>query len=125
MSYNAVEVIATKRDGRELSNDAIAPAAFYDAARAVQFIRQQAKEWGIDPTRIAPARLFRAAFRDRLLTLLGDNAVLAIPTTPYPAPPQDHRVLAEIAELTDIPRPRVGLQRAKRAGLDRRAAPVR
>src|SRR5262249_15051893 len=33
--------------------DAIAPAAFHDAARAIQFIRHKAKDWNIDPTRIA------------------------------------------------------------------------
>lgn len=36
-----------------LSNDAIAPAAFHDAARAIQFLRHKAKDWGLDPTRIA------------------------------------------------------------------------
>jgi hypothetical protein len=36
-----------------LSQDAIAPAQFHDAARAIQFIRHNAKQWNIDPTRIA------------------------------------------------------------------------
>lgn len=36
-----------------LSSDAIAPAAFHDAARAIQYIRYRAKEWNLDPTRIA------------------------------------------------------------------------
>lgn len=36
-----------------LSSEAIAPAQFHDAARAVQFIRSKAGEWGIDPKRIA------------------------------------------------------------------------
>ncbi|NBV21401.1 MAG: alpha/beta hydrolase [Proteobacteria bacterium] len=36
-----------------LSRDAIAPAAFHDSARAVQFLRHQAKEWNLDPARIA------------------------------------------------------------------------
>ena len=36
-----------------LSSDAIAPAAFLDAARAVQFLRFKAREWKLDPTRIA------------------------------------------------------------------------
>jgi acetyl esterase len=31
----------------------IAPAQFHDAARAIQFIRHNAKAWNIDPTRIA------------------------------------------------------------------------
>lgn len=36
-----------------LSNEAIAPAQFFDAARAVQFIRHQAQAWNVDPKRIA------------------------------------------------------------------------
>lgn len=36
-----------------LSGEAKAPAQFHDAARAVQFIRFKAKEWNLDPTRIA------------------------------------------------------------------------
>lgn len=36
-----------------LSGDAIAPAQHLDAARAVQFIRHNAKKWNLDPTRIA------------------------------------------------------------------------
>lgn len=36
-----------------LSSQAIAPAPFLDAARAVQFIRHNAAQWNIDPTRIA------------------------------------------------------------------------
>ncbi|NQV27432.1 MAG: alpha/beta hydrolase fold domain-containing protein [Rhodopirellula sp.] len=36
-----------------LSNEAIAPAQFLDSARAVQFIRHNAKEWNLDPTSIA------------------------------------------------------------------------
>lgn len=36
-----------------LSNEAIAPAQFLDSARAIQFIRHNAKEWNLDPTRIA------------------------------------------------------------------------
>jgi len=36
-----------------LSDQAIAPAQFLDSARAVQFIRYKAKEWNLDPTRIA------------------------------------------------------------------------
>ncbi|MDZ4401135.1 alpha/beta hydrolase [Prosthecobacter sp.] len=35
------------------TNEAIAPAAFQDAARAIQFIRFKAKEWKLDPQRIA------------------------------------------------------------------------
>jgi len=35
------------------SNEAIAPAQFLDSARAIQFIRHNAKEWNLDTTRIA------------------------------------------------------------------------
>ncbi|MEQ8788520.1 MAG: alpha/beta hydrolase fold domain-containing protein [Pirellulaceae bacterium] len=35
------------------SSDAIAPASFVDSARAVQTIRHRAKEWNLDPERIA------------------------------------------------------------------------
>ncbi len=34
------------------TDTAIAPAQFHDAARAIQFIRHNAQEWNIDPTRI-------------------------------------------------------------------------
>ncbi|MBI2480393.1 MAG: alpha/beta hydrolase fold domain-containing protein [Planctomycetia bacterium] len=36
-----------------LSDEAIAPAQFLDSARATQFIRHNAKDWNLDPTRIA------------------------------------------------------------------------
>ena len=36
-----------------LSDEAIAPAQFLDSARAIQFIRHNAKEWNLDPTRVA------------------------------------------------------------------------
>jgi acetyl esterase len=36
-----------------LSDQAIAPAQFLDSARAIQFIRHQAKQWNLDPTRMA------------------------------------------------------------------------
>lgn len=36
-----------------LSDEAIAPAQFLDAARAVQFIRSKAGDWNLDPSRIA------------------------------------------------------------------------
>ena len=35
------------------SGEAIAPAQFLDSARAIQFIRHNAKQWNLDPTRIA------------------------------------------------------------------------
>ena len=36
-----------------LSNEAIAPAPFLDSARSIQFIRYKAKQWNLDPSRIA------------------------------------------------------------------------
>lgn len=36
-----------------LSDVAIAPAQFHDAARAVQYLRHRAKEWNLDPKRFA------------------------------------------------------------------------
>ena len=36
-----------------LSQDAIAPAAFLDSSRAIQFIRHHAKDWNLDPKRVA------------------------------------------------------------------------
>src|SRR6516225_12331585 len=35
------------------SSQAIAPASFQDGARAIQFLRFKAKDWNIDPSRIA------------------------------------------------------------------------
>lgn len=36
-----------------LSDEAIAPAQFYDSARAVQFVRSKAKEWNLNKSRFA------------------------------------------------------------------------
>lgn len=36
-----------------LSDVAIAPAQFYDSARAIQFVRHKAKEWNLDSSRMA------------------------------------------------------------------------
>lgn len=36
-----------------LTDVAIAPAQFHDSARAIQFVRHNAKEWNLDPKRIA------------------------------------------------------------------------
>lgn len=36
-----------------LSDEAKAPAQFLDSARAIQFIRSKAKEWNLDPSKIA------------------------------------------------------------------------
>ena len=38
-----------------LTEQAPAPAAFHDSARAVQFLRTKAKDWNIDPKRVAAA----------------------------------------------------------------------
>ena len=35
------------------SNEAIAPASFLDSARAIQFIRSKAKQWNLDPSKMA------------------------------------------------------------------------
>jgi acetyl esterase/lipase len=35
------------------SSQAIAPAPFHDAARAIQFLRHEAKDWNLDPQRVA------------------------------------------------------------------------
>jgi len=45
----------------------------------------------IHPARIPPAQAFRAAIRAQLRALLGDDSVLAIPTTRFPAPTQGQR----------------------------------
>lgn len=47
---NGISVVAISY---RLSSDAIAPAAFHDSARAVQFLRSKAREWNFDPMRIA------------------------------------------------------------------------
>jgi acetyl esterase/lipase len=36
-----------------LSGEAIAPAQFLDSARAIQFVRHNAKQWNLDPARMA------------------------------------------------------------------------
>ncbi|MSO91698.1 MAG: amidase [Acetobacteraceae bacterium] len=51
----------------------------------------RARALAIDPALIAPADAFRVAFRARMQVLLGADAVLAIPTTPFPAPLQGQR----------------------------------
>ena len=47
---NKISVVAINY---RLSQEAIAPAAFLDSARAIQFIRNHAKEWNLDPRRVA------------------------------------------------------------------------
>lgn len=43
------------------SSHAIAPAAFHDSARAIQFIRSKAKNWNIEPKRIASSGAYAGA----------------------------------------------------------------
>jgi len=68
----------------------------------------RARAMMIDPARLPPARAFRNAFRERMREMLGDDGVLAIPTTPYPAPPQGQRrsvmwdLRARLGRLTTI-----------------------
>ncbi len=47
---NGISVVAITY---RLSDQAIAPAQFHDAARAIQFVRHKASEWNLDPQRIA------------------------------------------------------------------------
>ena len=68
----------------------------------------RARTMMIDPALVAPAQAFRAAFRERMRALLGADGVLAIPTTPFPAPLQGQRrstmwdLRARISPLTTI-----------------------
>lgn len=66
-----------------LSSEAIAPAQFHDAARAVQFVRQHSKEWNIDPKRFAASGASAGAgislwlaFHDDLADPKSDDPVL-------------------------------------------------
>ena len=62
----------------------------------------------IDPTSILPAQSFRTASRAHMRELLGEDAVLAIPTTPFAAPAQGQRrstmwdLRARLGRLTTI-----------------------
>lgn len=68
----------------------------------------RARALAIDSSRIGPAEIFRKAFRSRMQALLGKDTVLAIPTTPFPAPPQGLRrsvmwdLRARVGRLTTI-----------------------
>ena len=75
-----------------LSQDAIAPAAFHDSARAIQFIRHKAKECNIDPTRIAATGDSAGA---GISLWLGFHDDLADPKNPDP-------VLRESTRLTCV-----------------------
>jgi acetyl esterase/lipase len=66
-----------------LSGEAKAPAQFLDSARAVQFIRSKAKEWNLDPSRIAATGSSAGAgislwlaFHDDLANPTSDDPVL-------------------------------------------------
>ena len=66
-----------------LSDVAIAPAQHMDSARAIQFIRHNAKEWNLDPKRIAATGGSAGAglslwlgFHDDLADLKSDDPVL-------------------------------------------------
>jgi acetyl esterase len=65
------------------SNQAIAPAQFHDSARAIQFIRHKAKEWNLDPKRVAATGSSAGAglslwlgFHDDLADLKSEDPVL-------------------------------------------------
>jgi acetyl esterase/lipase len=65
------------------SSQAIAPASFLDGARAVQFIRSRAKDWNIDPKRLAATGgsagagiSLWLAFHDDLADAKSDDPVL-------------------------------------------------
>ena len=75
------EAMATFADWLDVENPRLSWEVALGRARALF----------IDPARIAPARAFRAAFRQRMHAMLGADAVLAIPTTPFAAPPQGQR----------------------------------
>ncbi len=66
-----------------MSRDAMAPAQFLDGARAVQFIRHNAKVWNIDPRRVAASGASAGggislwlAFHDDLADPKNDDPVL-------------------------------------------------
>ena len=70
-----------------LSQHAIAPACFLDGARAVQFVRSKAGEWGLDPNRIAVGGGSAGAgisewigFRDDMADAESDNPVARLST---------------------------------------------
>jgi len=92
------EAMATFADWLDEANPRLSWEVALGRARAMM----------IDPARVPPARAFRAAFRERLRELLGADGVLAIPTTPFPAPPHGQRrsvmldLRARLGRLTTI-----------------------
>jgi ubiquinone/menaquinone biosynthesis C-methylase UbiE len=71
------------------STQAIAPASFQDGARAVQFLRSKAKEWNIDPKRIAATGGSAGAGISLWLGFHGD---MADPNSPDPVLRQSTRL---------------------------------
>jgi acetyl esterase/lipase len=72
-----------------LSGEAQAPAQFLDSARAIQFIRSKAKEWNLDPTRIAATGGSAGA---GISLWLGFHDDLADPNSPDPVLRQSTRL---------------------------------
>lgn len=72
-----------------LSHEAIAPAQFLDSARAVQFIRHNAREWNLDPARIAATGGSAGA---GISLWLGFHEDLADPQSPDPVLRQSTRL---------------------------------
>jgi acetyl esterase len=71
------------------STQAIAPAPFHDGARAVQFLRSEAKDWNIDPKRFAATGGSAGA---GISLWLGFHKDLADPTSPDPVGRQSTRL---------------------------------
>jgi acetyl esterase/lipase len=72
-----------------LSQEAIAPAQFLDSARAIQFIRHNAKEWNLDPKRMAATGGSAGA---GISLWLGFHEDLADPNSPDPISRQSTRL---------------------------------
>jgi acetyl esterase len=72
-----------------LSDEAKAPAPFLDGARAIQFIRFKAKEWNLDPQRIAATGMSAGA---GISLWLGFHDDLADPNSPDPVLRQSTRL---------------------------------
>jgi len=73
------------------SDQALAPAQFYDAARAIQFIRHQAKEWNLNSTRVAATGNSAGA---GISLWLGFHPDLADPKSDDPVLRQSTRLIA-------------------------------
>ena len=92
------EAMATFGDWLDTENPRLSWEVALGRARALM----------IDPALIAPAQAFRAAFRAHVQAFLGVDGVLAIPTTPFPAPPHGQRrsvmwdLRARLGPLTTI-----------------------